>query len=186
MDSSSVPRSNRLMTDEELSALLQAWGPVHAPASLEARVFSMPKHTLGGWSRMASRSVRVPVPVVAMTVAVFLGLTVWSVVVGHNLPGTTGVPLPLSQSSAARPSATLVGGNPSPKRIQVPASVQAINTIDRVPARVPARRQGKGRRRNRHSRCHHRRRRHGQGFNRPLRRWCACVCSHHRCPAVGF
>lgn len=144
MDSSSVPRSNRLMTDEELSALLQAWGPVHAPASLEARVFSMPKHTLGGWSRMASRSVRVPVPVVAMTVAVFLGLTVWSVVVGHNLPGTTGVPLPLSQSSAARPSATLVGGNPSPKRIQVPASVQAINTIDRVPPVYPPDARAKG------------------------------------------
>lgn len=158
MDSSSVPRNNRPMTDEELSALLHAWGPVHAPASLEARVFSMPKRTFGGWSQMASRSVRVPVPVVAMTVAAFLGLTVWSVVVGHNLPGTTGVPLPLSQSSATRPSATLAGGGnpsgsgaapepqitPSPKRIQVPASVQAINTIYRVHPVYPPDARAKG------------------------------------------
>jgi TonB family protein len=132
MDSSSVPRNNRPITDEELSALLQEWAPVHAPASLEARVFSMPKHTLGGWSWMASRSVQVPVPVVAMTVALFLGLTVWGVVVGHNLPRATAeqikpsmpsdlpdssagaeLPLALSRSSAARVSAPADGGNPS-------------------------------------------------------------------------
>jgi protein TonB len=157
MDSSSVPRKKRPITDEELSALLQEWKPVRAPASLEARVFSMAQRTPGGWSRMFSRSVRVPVPVVAMMVAIFLGLTVRSVVVEHNLPGATGIPLPLSQSSSAGPSATLVGRNPSgswgapepqitpsPKRIQVPASVQAINTTYRVPPVYPPDARAKG------------------------------------------
>jgi protein TonB len=78
-----------------------------------------------------------------MTVAVVLGLAVWSVVVGHNLP--------MAPSSTAESSATLSdGGNlpgssaapeppttPSPARIQVPASIQAINTIHRVPPVYP-------------------------------------------------
>jgi len=152
MDSGSVPRNNRPMTDEELSDVLKKWERVHAPTSLEARVFGMRKQAVSRWSRMVSRSVSVPVPVVAMTAVIFIGLTVWSVVVGHNLRTTTAeqiepstqsdlldssaggeLPLALSRSSAARVSALAGGGNASGSW----AASEPQNTLPLARIKVP-------------------------------------------------
>jgi TonB family protein len=168
MDSSSAPTNNSPMTDQELSAVLQKWEPVHAPADLEARVFGMPKQAIGRWSWIVSRSVSVPVPVIAMTAVIFVGLTVWSVFVGHNLHRATAeqiepsapshppdssagaeLPLALSRSSSARvpalgEAAPGPQNTPPPARIKVPANVQQTKAIHMVPPVYPPDAKAKG------------------------------------------
>jgi protein-disulfide isomerase len=68
------------MTDAELSAVLRKWERMAAPANLQERVFGRTGRAHGwSWSSMMVHSVRVPVLVVALTVAVVFGLVAMNI-----------------------------------------------------------------------------------------------------------
>ena len=146
----SGPKKTKPMTDDELSTVLHRWEAVHAPSSLEARVFGKAKHTESGWSGRR-RPVDVPFPVAVMTVAMLVSVSVWGVVLERKLLRATTAhiaakapnpadslfrdepPLTLSRSPIAESSAISSGSanhsggsaTPVPEdRIKVPRDVQ--------------------------------------------------------------
>lgn len=147
MDSSSVPRNSRPMTEDELSAVLQKWGPVHAPTSLEARVFGGTAHSSRSSDRMLFRSVMVPIPALAVVAAMLAGLTAWSVIVerkAFSVPTGSAPPLALSaypESSLAISTDAANSGSwtasPEPQnsaasRVKVRADAQVMKIVRRV------------------------------------------------------
>jgi TonB family protein len=146
------------MTDDELSAVLHKWGPVHAPSGLEAQIFGPAKRASQRSSSMLFRSIRVPVPMVAMTVVALVGLSVWSVVERPgpsrppDLPGGADAAPVLSRlavdgssailDDAVNPSATAAApvqqNAAAPERIKVSAHVQEMKAARKVPPVYPS------------------------------------------------